>query len=107
MPIYDKTFLGRKAQELGFVRDTYEKMLRLANILQFVNTDKELGPVLALKGGTAINLAIFHLPRLSVDIDLDFTNNLPKEDMIGVRERISQILMMYLSAEGYALSTNS
>ncbi len=52
MPIYDKTFLGRKAQELGFVRDTYEKMLRLANILQFVNTDKELGPVLALKGGT-------------------------------------------------------
>lgn len=107
MPMYDKTFLGRKAQELGFVRDTYEKMLRLADILHHINTDQVLGTVLALKGGTAINLAIFHLPRLSVDIDLDFTENLPKEVLIGVRERISQILMKYLSAEGYTLSAKT
>ena len=26
----------------------------------------------ALKGGTAINLTIFNLPRLSVDIDMDY-----------------------------------
>lgn len=36
---------------------------------------------LALKGGTAINLTIFNLPRLSVDIDLDFSENLP---LLGV-----------------------
>lgn len=35
---------------------------------------------LLLKGGTAINLTIFNLPRLSVDIDLDFVPNLPREE---------------------------
>ncbi len=80
MPIYDKAMLGRKAQELGFTRDSYEKMSRLTEILRFINSDQELNPLLALKGGTAINLAIFSLPRLSVDIDLDFAENLSREE---------------------------
>lgn len=28
-----------------------------------------------LKGGTAINFTVFNLPRLSVDIDMDYTPN--------------------------------
>jgi len=35
MPMYDKLTLGRKAKELGFARDAYEKMSRLTEILQF------------------------------------------------------------------------
>ena len=65
MPIYDKLALGKKARELGFIRDTFEKMSRLTEILQFINEDQELSQVLALKGGTAINLTVFNLPRLS------------------------------------------
>jgi len=38
---------------------------------------------LALKGGTAINLTIFDLPRLSVDIDLDFSQMLSRQEMLG------------------------
>ena len=38
---------------------------------------------LLLKGGTAINLTVFDLPRLSVDIDMDFVPNLPREDITG------------------------
>jgi predicted nucleotidyltransferase component of viral defense system len=40
---------------------------------------------LALKGGTAINLTIFNLPRLSVDIDLDYTQNVDREEMLKSR----------------------
>ena len=62
-------------------------MLRLSEILDFLNKDPLLKKSLALKGGTAINLTIFDLPRLSVDIDLDYTVNESKEDMIENRKR--------------------
>lgn len=75
MPQFDKITLGRQARELGFVRDTFEKVCRLAEILSFMAQDPVLADSLALKGGTAINLTIFELPRLSVDIDLDFSNH--------------------------------
>jgi len=68
---YDKRTIGQLASELGFVRDTYEKTLRLVEVLQFIDSDTLLSESLALKGGTAINLIITQLPRLSVDIDLD------------------------------------
>jgi predicted nucleotidyltransferase component of viral defense system len=72
---YDIIYLGKKAGELGFVRDTLEKLTRLADVLEYLNTNPILKESLALKGGTAINLTIYNLPGLSVDIDLDYLNN--------------------------------
>lgn len=65
--------MSKRAAENGFNRDTYEKVLRLMDVLEFLNQDDLLKEGLALKGGTAINLLEFNLPRLSVDIDLDYT----------------------------------
>ena len=62
---------------------------------------------LLLKGGTAINLTIFNLPRLSVDIDLDFVPNLTREETINERERLTKILKGYMSEQGYSLSDAS
>ena len=107
IPTYNKLVLGKKARDLGFVRDAYEKMNRLAEILQFVNSDQELSPLLALKGGTAINLAVFNLPRLSVDIDFDFAENLAKEETAAKRERINVLLGRYMASEGYAIKGKS
>jgi len=73
MAEWNKSAMGKQAKEHGFVRDTYEKICRLTEILKFLENDDLLGNSLALKGGTAINLTIFDLPRLSVDIDLDFS----------------------------------
>jgi len=86
---YDIIYLGKKAKELGFMRDTLEKVTRLADILEYFNTNPILKDNLALKGGTAINLTIFNLPRLSVDIDMDYliTNN--REEMLEGREVIN------------------
>lgn len=32
---FDRMALGRQAKELGFVRDTFEKVCRLADVLKF------------------------------------------------------------------------
>lgn len=53
---FDRMILGRKARELGFVRDTFEKVCRLINVPDFIQKDELLSKTLALKGGTAINL---------------------------------------------------
>ena len=91
MVIYDKGQLGQAAKRNGFVRDTFEKVLRLKEILLYLNTDRYLHEHLALKGGTAINMTIFDLPRLSVDLDFDFTPNLSLKDMKVAREEITEL----------------
>jgi len=78
---YDKRLLGQKADELDFIRDTLEKVYRLVDTLEYLNQNPLLKENLALKGGTAINLTIFNLPRLSIDIDLDYCNAASREEM--------------------------
>ena len=46
---FDRIKLGRKAKELGFVRDTFEKVCRLVDVLQFMAEDELLSKTLALK----------------------------------------------------------
>ena len=95
------------ANEMNFVRDTLEKVLRLSEILNYLNANPMTKDNLALKGGTAINLTVFDLPRLSVDIDLDFANNLPRDEMMIARESIRNDLRTYMSTQGYAISPRS
>ena len=51
-------------------------MLRLIDVLKFINTDEYLKEKLALKGGTAINLSFYNCTRLSVDIDFDYIGSI-------------------------------
>lgn len=104
---WDRVTLGRMAKELGFVRDTLEKVCRLADILKFMESDEILSERIALKGGTAINLTIFDLPRLSVDIDLDYCRNIAREEMLAERELITEKISKYMMANRYVLSPKS
>lgn len=101
----DKKTLEEYSDKLNFNRDTLEKVYRLIDILNFMNNDSVLKDSVALKGGTAINLLYFRLPRLSVDIDLDFTkecnsSNEMKED----RKIISERLERFMKANKYERS---
>ena len=58
MMLLDNISINRKARELGFVRDTFEKVCRLAEILDFIQKDALLSDILALKGGTAVKRRI-------------------------------------------------
>lgn len=92
---------------MGFIRDTLEKVYRLADILEFMNFNPILKDNLALKGGTAINLTIFNLPRLSVDIDLDYLRTDSREEMLQKREIINKTISKYMIAKGYTPSSKS
>ena len=100
MPMYDKCLLTVLARRLGFQTGAFEKVCRLTEILRFLNETDELRDALALKGGTAINLTVFNLPRLSVDIDVDFSENLTRAKTRAKRDRIGELLERYMTAEG-------
>lgn len=104
---FDRILLGRQAKELGFVRDTFEKVCRLVDVLKFMEGDPLLADSLALKGGTAINLTIFNIPRLSVDIDLDYSRNVSRDEMLEERVQIKDHIQKYMTASGYRLSLKS
>lgn len=104
MSDFNRITLGKQSAEFGFVRDTFEKVCRLAELLDFFESNPVLSRFLALKGGTAINLTIFDLPRLSVDIDLDFSENLSLSETESIREEMSFILEQQMESSGYERS---
>lgn len=44
---WDRLTLGRMAKELGFPRDTLEKVCRLADVLRFMESDELLSEGIA------------------------------------------------------------
>lgn len=107
MPQYNKSEMERTARFHGFARDTYEKVFRLRKILSFFNSHETLKTHFLLKGGTAINLTIFDMPRLSVDIDMDFVPNISADELIVVREKNKDTILNYMESEGYGYSSSS
>jgi len=95
------------ATETGFIRDPLEKVFRLCDVLRFLNAHPTTSGCLALKGGTAINLTVFNLPRLSVDIDLDFATKCSRDEMMIARTTINSDILNFMFAQGYALSPNT
>ena len=101
---YQKHEIVALAKDNGFRSETLEKVLRLIDVLDFINKTDELSPYLVLKGGTSINFTIFNLPRLSVDIDLDFSFDGSKEEMLEKRKEITAIIRRYMEINNYTLS---
>lgn len=102
---HSKNVKDKIAKETNFIKDNVEKVMRLADILEFVFTSKWKDK-LALKGGTAINLFYRELPRLSVDIDLDYIGD-TKEEMEKDKEELWNFLQMALFQKNYSLSPQS
>lgn len=103
---YTAKEINKIANGNNFNKNTCEKVLRLFSVLNFIN-NSDFRNTLALKGGTAINLFLLDLPRLSVDIDLDFNLPLEKEAMISYRENINWHIRSFMENEGYHLSDKS
>ena len=64
--------LRDEAESTGFKADVLEKAALLLGGLEAICNHHALKGRLALKGGTALNLFVFQIPRLSVDIDLNY-----------------------------------
>lgn len=104
---YSKQYLVDLCSKTNFIKDNLEKVLRLNEILMFLNSDEELKGKLALKGGTAINLTAVNLPRLSVDIDLDYTINIDATELEIEKKIIKDKIINYMASQDYFISKDA
>ena len=104
---YNKNELETKAREYGFNSETYEKQIRLVDILEEIDKDPTLRCTLALKGGTSINLFVMDGNRLSLDIDLDYTQDCSAEEMLKDRKIITEKIHGITQKYGYDIKGNS
>lgn len=84
--------LVHEAGTTGFRAEMLEKVWRLMNILDGIQEHIFLRNRLVLKGGTALNLFFFNLPRLSVDIDLNYIGAVDRSQMQAERHGIERAL---------------
>ena len=89
------------SESSGFKAEMVEKVLHLLNLLTALNSHPYLKEKLVLKGGTAVNLFVFNIPRLSVDIDLNYIGALNSEAMLLDRPKIEQAVQAVFSREGF------
>ena len=88
-----------EAEETGFQVDMLEKSYRLLGLLDALNGHPFLKGKLALKGGTALNLFVFEVPRLSVDIDLNYVGAEDREAMLNDRPRVEEAMQAVFSRQ--------
>lgn len=89
------------AESTGFRAEMIEKVLHLLNLLDKLNRHPMLKGKWVLKGGTTLNLFLFDLHRLSVDIDLNYVGALEREAMLADRPRLEQAAQAVFSREGF------
>lgn len=93
MPRIDRQTVEELSQQTGFQMDVLEKSYRLTELLKEIIGTTDLADILILKGGTAINFIYFDVPRLSVDIDMDYTGSVEKSRMEEDRSAIEGVLL--------------
>jgi predicted nucleotidyltransferase component of viral defense system len=84
--------LAREAAATGFQTEPLEKVILLLELLEAIRSHPFLKERVVLKGGTALNLFRFNVPRLSVDIDLNYIGAVDREGMLADRPKIEQAL---------------
>jgi hypothetical protein len=92
--------LTSESQATGFRPEVLEKVIHLLNLLEGFNRHPFLKERLALKGGTALNLFLFGVPRLSVDIDLNYIGAVDRDTMMDERPKVEQAVQAVCSREG-------
>ena len=81
---------------------TLERVIRLIDILDAFGADTLIGPRIALKGGTALNVFYSDLDRLSVDIDVNYVGAIEKERMDADRPGLEDRIERLMESKGYA-----
>ena len=91
------------AETTDFKADLIEKVFHLMNLLNKFNSHPFLKGKFALKGGSALNLFVFNIPRLSVDIDLNYIGAIDREKMLADRPKFEKAAQAVFSREGFTV----
>jgi predicted nucleotidyltransferase component of viral defense system len=92
--------LQREVEATGFRAEALEKLFRLLELLEGFRSHPFLKSRVALKGGTALNLFVFDVPRLSVDIDLNYIGAVGRDAMLAERPKVEQAIEAVCSRVG-------
>jgi len=89
------------AESVDFNANIVEKVIYLLNLLNAINSHPFLKGKLALKGGTALNLFVFNIPRLSIDIDLNYVGSDSRDSLLKNRPKIDKAIKAVFEREGF------
>lgn len=87
-----------------FPPQTLDKVDRLLDLLEEMGQHPGLRGKLALHGGTAINLFMLDVPRLSVDIDVSYVGALSRKEMLADRPVVERSIEEVAHSQGYSVS---
>ncbi len=90
--IMDRDLISSLSLESGFPPGPLEKVIRLGEVAAAVGRHPLLSRVLALKGGTALNLFDGPPSRLSVDLDFNYIGALDREEMQRERSDVERAI---------------
>lgn len=97
----DPGWIRRAARDHGYNATDFERAYRLARLLFDIGRNPWLRDRLVLKGGTCINFFHDDLPRLSVDMDLNYVGSLDRDMMIVERVQVEDALLDLAKTRGY------
>jgi predicted nucleotidyltransferase component of viral defense system len=100
-------FLKRCSIETGYRADILEKVIRLGQFADEISKHPFLGPALALKGGTALNLCTDVPRRLSVDLDYNYIAHPEREKMLKDRPVVEKALADMAARQGYQIQKSA
>jgi predicted nucleotidyltransferase component of viral defense system len=95
--------LTAEAASTSFRPEMLEKVIHLLGLLERFTRHPYLKNRIALKGGTALNLFIFDLPRLSVDIDLNYIGASDRETMLAERPKVEQAITAVCGRQDFSI----
>ena len=98
---FDPLSFQRLAAEKGFRTEALETVIRMLDLLEGLCAHHVLKSRIVLKGGTALNLFCLDLPRLSVDIDLNYLGSSERDKMIAERPELERALVAVGGRHGY------
>lgn len=89
----------------SFQPQTLDKVDRLFDVLDEMDRHPLLHGKLAMHGGTAINLFMLDIPRLSVDIDVSYIGAIDRGEMLAERPLIEQAIEEVGRELGYSVAS--
>jgi len=89
------------AAQTGFQAQALEQVIRLGELAADIGRHPLLSRVLALKGGSALNLMRGAPARLSVDLDFNYVGHQERADMQRERPQVEHALEVIGRGQGY------
>lgn len=101
-----KEKLQQEAANTGFKMEHLEKVYMLMDLLEDIASFPQFKDKFVLKGGTALNLFFFNLPRLSVDIDLNYIGAVERDTMLSEKPMLQKNVSAICERHGLRLERN-